>query len=261
MFSFAVERELCLRAVSNDGYGCVYTKHGSWIGASNGQFKFDYVLIGPGNGSVVSKFGGQLLRKFSGENLRLVKVTATAGCNLLFADRGQHVYLVDVSNGMSVKVESENLLAFTDACKYSVGMLVSGVLSQKGFATSVLTGAGQGAYVAVVCNGNPIVLQTPCKVDPDAMVCFTGPDPEIEVNVGWKHLIGKSHGESYFMNFKQPGGCVLLQPTERDSGVSLLDGGGQAQYNRANVAGTAAAATSAVGIATAAAKGIMNSRR
>lgn len=261
MYSLLVEQELCLRAVSNDGYGCIYAKHGAWIGATNGQFKFDYVLLGPGQNSMVSKFGGQLLRKFSGENLRLVKVTSAAGCNLLFADRGRHVYLVDVSNGGSVKVESENLLAFTDACKYSVGLLTSGMVSQKGMATSVLTGTGQGAYVAVVCDGNPIIMQTPCKVDPDAMVCFTGPDPRIEVNLGWKHMIGKGHGESYYLDFQQPGGCVLLQPAERESSLTLLDGGGQAQYNQKDITGTVAAATSAAGLVAATTKGLANRRR
>ena len=42
--------------------------------------------------------------------------------------------------GETISVESENILAFSQDCDYSVRFIGVGVLSQKGLATSTLTG-------------------------------------------------------------------------------------------------------------------------
>ena len=122
---------------------------------------------------------------------------------------------------MDLKVESENLLAFTDTCNYSFKFLAQGTISQKGLFTSVLSAKGPGAQVAVLTDGNPIVIPTPCFVDPDAIVAWTGPDPGLHLDLGWKNLIGQASGESYSFKFDRPGGQVIVQPSERQSGLKI----------------------------------------
>lgn len=106
-----------------------------------------------------------------------------------------------------------------------------GVLSQKGLATSTLTGNGKNAVVVLLSNGNPIVLSNmqsrdTIMVDPDSVICWMGQDgycdPQIETDLSWKNLIGQASGESYMFrwNGSQPVN-VVLQPSERRGGVSL----------------------------------------
>lgn len=47
------------------------------------------------------------------------------------------------AQGETISVESENILAFTQDCDYSVRFIGVGVLSQKGLATSTLTARGR----------------------------------------------------------------------------------------------------------------------
>ena len=108
-WNFEVNKELTLQAWTNTGEGCIFTKVGSWIASTGGDFRLDYVLVGPGEGNLLRRFGGQLMRKFAGENLKLVKVNAQQGTRLLFADRGQHISIIDLSGGGTLKVESENI--------------------------------------------------------------------------------------------------------------------------------------------------------
>ena len=75
-----------------------------------------------------------------------------------YAESAQHVLVYKLEPGETISVESENLLAFTQDCKYSVRFIGVGVLSQKGLATATLTGNGNDAYVAVITDGNPIAL-------------------------------------------------------------------------------------------------------
>jgi hypothetical protein len=132
-------------------------------------------------------------------------------------------------------VESEDLLAFTDTVDYSLKMLGVGVISQKGLFTSKLTGKGPNAQVAIMTDGNPLVFDTPCCVDPDAMVAFTGPDPNFKLDLSWKNLIGQASGESYMLEYKQPGYKVIVQPNERKSGLDIgLDNHGESQHIQQN---------------------------
>ena len=96
-----------------------------------------------------------------------------------YANYGQHVVIYQLAQGETISVESENILAFTQDCDYSVRFIGVGVLSQKGLATSTLTARGRNAYVAVLSDGNPVVLSNVGKnntisADPDAVVCWIG---------------------------------------------------------------------------------------
>lgn len=219
MFKLETLNELTCRATCVDGQGALFTKAGAMIAYSN-NCKFEKVLLGP-QGNPAQALLGQIGRRLTGENMPLMKVRAAAGAVSFYANLSQHVTIVNLEPGMELKVESENLLAFTDTCGYSFKFLAQGTISQKGLFTSVLSAKGPGAQVAVLTDGNPIVLPTPCYVDPDAIVAWTGPDPGLHLDLGWKNLIGQASGESYAFKFERPGGQVIVQPSERKSGLKI----------------------------------------
>ena len=102
-----------------------------------------------------------------------------------------------------------------------------GTTSQKGLATSTLTGPGQ---VALLVDGNPIMLRGQCVVDPDAMVAFTGNQPTLGFDIGFRTLIGQTSGETYNLKFNDPNNIVIIQPNERQSGINIgMDGGSSGQ--------------------------------
>ena len=219
MFNLVTVNELTCKAVCTDGRGELYTKAGAMI-EYQGQCKFEKVLLGP-SGNPVGAFMGQIGRRLVGENIPLMKVKSSSGSISFYANMSQHVTVIDLYPGTSLKVESENLLAFTDLCKYSFKFLAQGVISQKGLFTSELYALQQGAQVAILSDGNPIVLDTPCYVDPDAVVAWTGDDPGLRLDLSWKNLIGQASGESYILEFGNYGGKVVVQPSERKSGLDI----------------------------------------
>ena len=105
------------------------------------------MILGPG-GSIGQAIFGQLVRRVTGENIPLMKVNMHGNSTTYYAHYGQHVVVYKLAIGETVSVESENILAFTNDCEYSVRFLGIGVLSQKGLATTTLVGRGNDAYVA-----------------------------------------------------------------------------------------------------------------
>lgn len=222
MFRLQTVNELSCMAEGSD---TMYCKKGAMV-AYQGQFRFEKLLIGPG-GNLASAVLSHVARRFTGENMELMKVTGQGRC--YFADLASHVTVVSLNPGDSIGVESENLLAFTDSCDYGIRMIGVGVLSQKGLFTSSIKAKGPNAQVAIISDGNPLVLDSPCVVDPDAVVCWTGPDPSFKLDLNWKNILGQTSGESYMLEFKNPGQKVIIQPSERKSGVKLgIDDGHQA---------------------------------
>ena len=135
------------------------------------NYTFEKVLLGPQQGFAQAALGS-LMRRAAGENLPLMKVTFRGDSVTYYADYSQHVVVYKLEMGESISVESENLLAFTQDCKYGVRFLGQGIMSQKGMATTELIGQGPNAYVAITTNGNPIVLSNyhtgnTITVDPD----------------------------------------------------------------------------------------------
>ena len=160
-----------------------------------------------------------------------MKVTMSGDSVTYYADYEQHVVIYKLAPGEIISIESENILAFTSDCKYSVRFIGCGVLSQKGLATSTLTGTGNNAYVAILSNGNPIVLnntetRNTISVDPDAVICWMSQcgfcDPQIKTDISWKNFIGQASGESYAFEWSpnQPV-SVVVQPSERRGGIQL----------------------------------------
>ncbi|WP_270571524.1 AIM24 family protein [Bacillus glycinifermentans] len=217
-FHFDTVQELTLKA---EGSGRFFAKKGAMI-ADQGQLKYSKRLLGTNQGNIVKQVFNHLSRKLTGENLEMMEVTGRGVCYL--ADQGEHVTVINLEpNGIwqSVSVESEDLLAFTEDCHYGVTPVGVGVLSQKGLFTSKLTYNGTGAQVAVKTAGNPLILESPCRVDPDAIVAWTGPAPKVTLDVNWKTVIGQTSGESYMFEFQQPGQIVIVQPFERQSGLKV----------------------------------------
>ena len=228
MITFETINELTLK-VTCTGNDVIFTKAGAYIAGDctgNTNYRFEKVLLGPQN-NLAQAVIGSLARRVTGENIPLMKVMLGGDSETYYACNAQHVLVYRLERGETISVESENILAFTQDCKYSVRFIGSGVLSQKGIATSTLTGEGQSAYVAILTNGNPIALSNvhthnTIAVDPDAVVCWMGNDPHIRTDVNWKTFIGQASGESY--SFEWHGGMavtVIIQPSERQGGIQL----------------------------------------
>lgn len=231
MLKFEAINELTLK-VTCTGNDVLFAKAGAFIAGDNAgikNYRFEKVLFGPQNNAGQAILG-HLMRRVTGENLPLMKVNFSGDSVTYYANYGQHVVVYHLAMGETISVESENILAFSQDCDYSVRFIGVGVLSQKGLATSTLTARGKDAYVAVLSDGNPIVLsnsysRNTLSVDPDAVVCWIGNgpcDPKVTVDVSWKTLIGQASGESY--QFEWSGGqavTVIIQPSERSGGIRL----------------------------------------
>lgn len=230
MLRFETLNELTLK-VTCQGNDVLYTKAGAFIAgdSQDKNYRFEKVLLGPQNNLMQAAIGS-LMRRVTKENLPLMKVTMSGDSVTYYANYGQHVVVYKLDYGETVSVESENILAFTQDCEYKVRFLGVGVLSQKGLATSTLTGKGNNAYVAVLSDGNPMVLsnvksKNTIAVDPDAVICWMGQgdcDPTIRTDVNWKTFIGQASGESYTFEWsgRQPV-TVIIQPSERSGGIKI----------------------------------------
>lgn len=231
MLTFETINELTLK-VTCSGSDVLFAKAGAFIaGENNGNknYKFEKVLLGPQN-NIGQALLGSLARRVTGENLPLMKVNLNGDSITYYANYGQHIVVYHLAPGETISVESENILAFSQDCDYSVRFIGVGVLSQKGLATSTLTGRGNNAYVAVLSDGNPIVLSNvtsheTISVDPDAVVCWVGNgpcDPSVTADVSWKTFIGQTSGESYQFEWHGNSGVtVIIQPSERSGGIHV----------------------------------------
>lgn len=232
MITFETVNELTLK-VTCTGNDTIVAKAGAFIAgdnAGNKNYRFEKLLLGPQN-NLGQALLGSLVRRATGENIPLMRVTFNGPSTTYYASYGQHVVIYKLAPGETISVESENILAFTEDCSYDVRFIGCGVLSQKGFATTALQGKGNNAYVAVLSNGNPIVLsnietRNTISVDPDAVICWMSQsgycDPQITADVSWKTFIGQASGESYAFqwNGNQPV-SVIVQPSERRGGISV----------------------------------------
>ena len=232
MLIFETINELTLK-VTCTGNDVLFAKAGAFIAGDNSgkkNYRFEKVLLGPQR-NIGKALLGQLARRATGENLPLMKVCLNGDSVTYYANYGQHVIIYHLMPGETISVESENILAFTQDCDYSVRFIGCGIFSQKGLATSTLTGAGPNAYVAVLSDGNPIAMDNTdshatISVDPDAVICWMSRrgygDPQIRSDLSWKNLIGQASGESYAYEWSgnEPV-CVLLQPCERSGGIRV----------------------------------------
>lgn len=209
-----------------EGEGFFFAKKGAMV-AQQGQFKYEKILIDPNsNQNIVQGVLNQMARRVTGENMEIMKVSGSG--RVLLANNSQNVTIIPVNPSEEIGIESENLLAFTGNLNYGVRFIGSGVISQKGlFTTNIKNNSNSIGYIAILTYGNAIVLNSPCDVDPDAIICWTGKDPGFKMDVNWKTLIGQTSGESYMLEFKNHGQVVVVQPSERKSGLNVGFDAGQ----------------------------------
>ena len=180
MLKFETVNELTLK-VTCRGNDELIVKTGTFVCGENSgykNYKFEKLLLGPQQDIGQALFSS-FKRHVTGENIPLTKVTLSGDSITYYANHGQHVIVYQLAPGEMLSIESENILAFTPECRYDVRFIGSGILSQKGLATSTLTGRGKNSYVAILVDGNPIVLSNmdtgnTIVVDPDAVVCWIG---------------------------------------------------------------------------------------
>ena len=193
MLSFETINELTLK-VTCTGSDVLFVKAGAFIAGDNcgpKNYRFEKVLLGPQQ-SVGQALFGQLARRVTGENIPLMKVSLNGDSVTYYANYGQHVVIYQLAQGETISVQSENILAFTQDCDYSVRN---------------------------VGRNNTI------SVDPDAVICWIGNghcDPSVTADVSWKTFIGQTSGESY--QFEWHGGdnvTVIIQPSERQGGIRV----------------------------------------
>lgn len=216
MFKFDVSNELMCIAKGN---GRFYAKKGAMV-AFKGKFKFEKLILGPSNGGGIGKaLLGYAQRALTGEQMPIMVVEGSG--EVYLAQNAYHVDVISIDPGDSISVESENLLAFSEQLEYKVKFIGSGVLSQKGLFTTYLENrTNQVQDIAIITDGNPLVLEGPCCVDPDALVAWTGREPYPKVaELSWKTFIGQTSGESYHLEFVESGQIVIIQPSERLSGL------------------------------------------
>lgn len=231
MLKFETINELTLK-VQVDAPGTkLFTKVGAWVGGEcygGRNYKFEKRLLGP-EGNAAQALMGQVMRRITGENLPLTEVVFNGPSVTYYSNLAQHVTVIKLNQGETISIESENILAFTGHCKYGVRFLGQGIISQKGLATSTLTGMGPEAYVAILTDGNPIVMSnvqngSTLECDPDAHICHIGSDPAVKLDINWKTLIGQAQGETYMFEWTRPT-TVIFQPSERKSGIDVsMDG-------------------------------------
>lgn len=231
MVYFEAINELTLK-VTCQGQDTIFTRTGSFVAGENAggkNYTFEKVLLGP-QSNIGQALFGSIARRVTGENIPLMKVNLNGDSATYYASRGRHIVIYQLAHGETISVESENLLAFSQDCDYSVRFVGVGVLSQKGLATTSLTGRGPNAFVAVLSDGNPIVLSNvfskdTISVDPDAVICWMGNghcDPQITADISWKSFIGQHSGESYQFEWHGSAGVtVIIQPAERQSELDI----------------------------------------
>lgn len=230
MLTFETVNELMLK-VTCRGNDVLFTKAGAFVAGESERknYKFEKVLLGPQGGFAQAAFGS-ILRRVTGENIPLMKANLNGDSVTYYANYGQHIIVYKLEYGEVISVESENILAFTKDCDYSVRFIGVGIFSQKGLATTTLTGNGQNAYVAVLSDGNPLVLSNvgngnTISVDPDAVICWIGQghcDPSIKTDLNWKTFIGQASGESYTFEWSgRDQVTVVIQPSERRGGIRV----------------------------------------
>jgi len=167
-----------------------------------------------GQASAEEGVTGYLKSKATSEGTPVMKAEGTG--RLYLADQGKEIGIVSLSDGESVSVNGNDVLAFAESVDYEIGTIDSLAGSSAGGLTNVyLTGPGD---VAITTHGDPLVLEPPVRTDPSATVAWSGSlSPSADVNRSLSDLIGQSSDETYQLQFDGTEGFVVVQPFEEGS--------------------------------------------
>lgn len=219
-YEFRVQDEMYLEVNFPTTKGMLFAKRGcaiSWDDAT-----FEYVPFDVNGGSMMAQLGHLIKRKLAGENIGIMQIVGQG--KIYLAENANHVRVEVLEEGDIFTVESENILMFNELCHYDTSLFLEGTISQGGLFITTLTAKRTGATVAIQGRGNILRRITPCKVDPDAIIAWSGPNPKIELGktaMSIKTAVGMTSGESYSLVFSEPGHVVYMQAQERTSGVDL----------------------------------------
>jgi len=197
--SFELENSKLLD-VALDGH--VMAKAGSMVGYT-GDISFERKSAGG--------LKGMLKQKATGEGDIMMQATGTG--HLYLADQAKEVQILELDAGEELSVNGNDVLAFESSVNWDIKMLTSiAGTSSGGLFNVFLEGPG---HVAITTHGEPIVVPTPVKTDPNATVAWSGnvsPSSNRDINI--KGLLGRSSGESYQLEFAGDDGFVIVQPFE-----------------------------------------------
>lgn len=242
------------QSVVVEGQGNFIIKKGSML-VSQGYWNFDKLIFGPGS-TLVDAMVKRVFRQFTGENMQLTKASGEG--KLYLGWDAQFVEILAVQPGTSISVDSEHILAFSESANYSIGFVpVTGVLSHRGLFTTRISADYDVENIVIMTHGENIALTSPCEVDPDALVAYSGPDPKPALKVNWKTFIGQASGESYVLTFTEPNHLVIVQPSLRTGALSLRDSSKSDEHNPLGVtAAGVATGAGTVGALVGAASGV-----
>ncbi|WP_435317275.1 AIM24 family protein [Haloarchaeobius sp. TZWSO28] len=182
--------------------GTVMAKAGSMV-AYEGDISFERKSAGG--------LTGMLKKAATGEGS--VMMEATGRGNLYLADQGKKVQILSLDPGEEISVNGNDVLAFDSSVEWDIRTIdsIAGVTTG-GLFNVYLKGPGD---VAITTHGEPLVLETPVSTDPDATVAWSSAvSPGVKTDRNIKGFLGKSSGETYQLDFSEPGGFVIVQPYE-----------------------------------------------
>jgi uncharacterized protein (AIM24 family) len=181
--------------------GSVWAKAGAMV-AYAGSLKF------------AQKHGGMgkwLKKAVTGEGSLTMEVTGNGV--LYLADQGKEVHVLELEAGDAISVNGNDVLAFQSSVQWDIKMMRKAAgMAAGGLFNMQLQGPG---LIAFTTHGKPLVLGTPVVTDPQATVAWsTSAEPDFRTDISVGTLFGKSSGETFQLDFKKPGGFVVVQPYE-----------------------------------------------
>lgn len=196
--AFQLENSRLLRVIVEE---MVWAKAGAMV-AYLGDLKFKQSSGG---------FSKWLKKSFTGEGTHTMKVTGNGW--LYLADQGKQIHILELEANEAISVNGNDILAFQDSITWEIklmrkaaGMMAGGLFNMH------LSGPG---LVAFTTHGKPLVLKTPAVTDPQATVAWSANvQPSFRTDFNFKTLFGKSSGETFQLDFKEPNGFVVVQPYE-----------------------------------------------
>lgn len=181
--------------------GSVWAKAGSMV-AYAGSLKF------------AQKHGGVgkwLKKSLTGEGALTMEVSGSG--TLYLADQGKEIHIVELEASDAISVNGNDVLAFQSSVKWDIKMMRKAAgMAAGGLFNMQLEGPG---LIAFTTHGAPLVLGTPVVTDPQATVAWsTRHQPDFRTDISFGTLLGRSSGETFQLDFKKPGGFVVVQPYE-----------------------------------------------
>jgi uncharacterized protein (AIM24 family) len=164
-----------------------------------------------GKASAEGGITGFIKSKATSESAPVMDAEGTG--RLYLADQGKEVGIITLTEGESISVNGNDVLAFASSVDYEIGTIDSLAGSSAGGLTNVyLTGPGD---VAITTHGDPVALRPPVRTDPSATVAWSGSlSPSADVNRSLSDLVGQSSDETYQLEFTGEKGFVVVQPFE-----------------------------------------------